>query len=80
MKLWKISQVSCGWDAYDSAVVAAETEDAAKRIHPHGGQLRVSWELAGMWASHPEDVECEYLGEAKDGTPSGVICASYNGG
>ena len=35
MKLWLISQdVNNGWDTYDSAVVAAETEDEARNIYP----------------------------------------------
>lgn len=35
MKLYLISQnVSNGYDTYDSAVVAATSEDAARKIHP----------------------------------------------
>jgi hypothetical protein len=35
MKLWLISQdVNTGYDTYDSAVVAAETEEQARLIHP----------------------------------------------
>ena len=35
MKLWLISQTENeGYDTYDSAVVAAETENAARLIHP----------------------------------------------
>lgn len=37
MKLWKISQsVNYDYDTYDSAIVAAETEDEARMIHPEG--------------------------------------------
>lgn len=35
MKLWLISQTqNTGYDSYDSAVVAAETEEQAQKIHP----------------------------------------------
>ena len=37
MNLYKISQdENNDYDTYDSAIVAAETEDAAKRTHPSG--------------------------------------------
>jgi hypothetical protein len=37
MKLFKISQtVNGGYDTYDSVVVCAEDEEAARRIHPMG--------------------------------------------
>ncbi|RZK44556.1 MAG: hypothetical protein EOO61_03430 [Hymenobacter sp.] len=35
VNLYRISQnENNGWDTYDSAVVAAENEEAAKRVHP----------------------------------------------
>jgi hypothetical protein len=35
MNLYKISQEkNCGYDTYDSAVVAAKSEDEARLIHP----------------------------------------------
>jgi hypothetical protein len=41
MNLYKISQNSNNdYDTYDSAIVAAESEDAARRIHP--GDIRWS--------------------------------------
>lgn len=30
--------------------------------------------------THPQYVSVEYLGDAKDGTPPSVICASFNAG
>jgi hypothetical protein len=37
MKLWKIWQnEQRGYDTYDSAVVAADTADLAKTLHPDG--------------------------------------------
>ena len=39
MKLYKISQnVNTDYDTYDSAVVCAKDEEAAKRIHPMSGE------------------------------------------
>lgn len=85
MKLWRISQtVNRGYDTYDSAVVAAETEEAARMTHPdidakpdwHHEPGR--WRLAA-WAA-PNRVRVEYLGEAREGHPAGVVCASFNAG
>ncbi len=78
MKLWLIMQCEVrGYDTYDSAVVAATTEDKAKEIHPN---ITSGWDHSGSWANSPNDVEVEYLGSAKKGTKEGVICASFNAG
>jgi len=75
MKLWRISQdVVDGYDTYDSAVVAAETEAAAKTIHP-----RRNWN-SESWCNSPKWVKAELIGEAVAGTKSGVILASFNAG
>ena len=85
MKLWLISQdTNNGYDTYDSAVVAAETQDAAKLIHPnrYGDEVvKLPEELKSYstWASLP-NISATYLGEAADGTEPGVICASFNAG
>lgn len=35
MKLWLLEQtINKNWDTFDSAVVVAETEDEARKIHP----------------------------------------------
>jgi hypothetical protein len=83
MKLWLISQsVNTGYDTYDGAVVAAETEEAARLTHPStypdsGWPKRLDpypvWSLL-------QDVTVELIGEALDGTKPGVICASFNAG
>jgi len=68
MKLWLISQTeNNGYDTYDSAVVAAETEVEAKGIIP----------CDCFWASSPDKVIAKEIGTANDGV-TGVICASYN--
>jgi hypothetical protein len=78
MKLWLIYQRdNTGWDTYDSAVVAAETEDEARLIHPGNGKWNDRW---SAWASTPDKVHVDYIGEAKDGTEHGVVLASFNAG
>ena len=75
MNLYLISQDENGWyDTYDSAVVAAETVEAAREIEPSKGAFR-----NGSWAA-PEKVMVSFIGVAVDGTRSGVILASFNAG
>jgi hypothetical protein len=82
MKLFKISQdLNNAYDTFDSVIVAANTAEEARRIHP--GML--SWEeeasmVHGSWVRLPEQVKVEEIGEAKDGTPIGVVLASFNAG
>lgn len=78
MKLWRIWQtVNDGYDTYDSAVVAAETENDARKINP------CAWPPSGpdeCWAM-PEHVSAQYIGEAAPGIEAGrVIVASFNAG
>lgn len=98
MKLWLISQnEENGYDTYDSAVVAAETELEAKRTHPSDyhvyseefndwgfqmsdGRVERQRYHSGDWCRRYQDVRCEYLGEAREGHPAGVICSSFNAG
>jgi hypothetical protein len=82
MKLFKISQtINQNWDTYDSAVVAAPDEGTARTIIPGISEMDEydTVELVSEWAT-PENVTVEYLGEAKEGTPEGVICSSFNAG
>lgn len=99
MKLWLITQNSNdGYDTYDSAVVVAETEEYAKKIHPGSGYIfgvddiiiypngttynSNPWSHSyGTWASNPEQVMAEDIGEAHDNLKEGdVIVASFNAG
>jgi len=80
MKLWLISRNdSVGYDEFDSAVVAAETDIEAGRMYPSDG-TDIDGTEGGAWVSDVALVDVEYLGEAVDGTQKGVICASYNAG
>ena len=75
MKLWRIWQNEVrGYDTYDSAIVAAETEDAARETRP--GEYTTS----NTWPTQTHYVYVEYLGEAKPEIEAGVILASFNAG
>jgi hypothetical protein len=77
MKIWLVYQNERKrYDAYDSAVVCAETEDDAQRIHPSGEDV---WR-GTAWASDPIKVMVKLLGEAAPGLAQGVILASFNAG
>ena len=76
MNLYLISQdTNNDYDTYDSAVVAAESEDIAQTIHP-GNK---AWAAMPDWTD-AENVSVELIGIAKEGTEQGVICASFNAG
>lgn len=83
MKLWLISQtINTDYDTYDSAVVAAETEEEARRTYPSGSPDKGWPDKLGMfpdWAL-PADVTAVEIGTAKEGTKPGVIIASFNAG
>lgn len=87
MNLYFICQSkNVDYDTYDSAVVAAETEEQARNTHP-GGDLyyerddKTKWSRSGfrVWAS-PSDVEVELIGTAAEHVEAGVVCASFNAG
>ena len=80
MKLWLLSQTEAdGYDTYDSAVVAAETELEARHIVPgdDGWEEKSSYP---SWATKPENVSVQLIGTALAGTLPGVIVASFNAG
>ncbi len=80
MKLWLISQgVNNSYDTYDAAVVCAATEDEARHTCPGPGAISSIGNLWIGWCD-PEYVRVEYLGEARDRMPAGVVLASFNAG
>ena len=85
MKLYLISQTeNGGYDTFDSAVVAAPDENAAKEMHPDGKLLKTSldWKAeTATWCHSKRKVKVEYLGIAVKGTKRGdIICRSFNAG
>lgn len=83
MNLYHISQdIESGYDTYDSCVVAAASEEDARRIHP--SEHRKDWpekeDSYLGWAHKPEQVTVRLLGVAAPGIERGVICASFNAG
>jgi len=83
MKLFLISQdENDDYDTYDSAVVCAADERGAKLIHPDGcGEDLSEWEKSwGTWASTPDNVSAQYVGEAAPDVKPGVVCSSFNAG
>ena len=79
MNLYLISQTENeGYETYDSAVVCAETEAEAQRIHPQYGE---KWDgKANGWCD-AKQVKGRLIGIAAPWLESGkVICASFNAG
>lgn len=83
MKLYKIWQtVNSDYDTFDSAVVCAESKEEAKKINPDGSkdeitndEENIEWDWCKL-----DNVQVEYIGEARKGLKRGVIVASYNAG
>ena len=96
MKLWLISQdVNNRWDTYDSAVVAAETEDEARNIYPDKWDSSPKRWNGSKWLwyledgrvldygsrtwASPDNVSVQFLADGYEG-PAGTVCASFNAG
>lgn len=87
MKLWLISQTANrDYDTFDSAIVAANTEEEAKSIHPDNTHrlpapenLDDAYEYRS-WVREPKDVTAKIIGTAVPGTKMGVVLASFNAG
>lgn len=91
--LWRLSQdFITGYDTYDSCVVAARTEDEARKIDPGGDRWDgSSWVYTrtdgstcssyddGSWCT-PEHVLVEKVGVAIGFPVGAVICSSFNAG
>lgn len=82
MNLYLLTQgEEIGYDTYDSVVVAAKSEDEARKIHPNEW-LDDPWnrKYGVDWCRTPEGVTVKLIGEAVKGTQSGVILSSFNAG
>ena len=93
MNLYKISQdVNNGYDTYDAAIVAAESEDAARALHPDEfrnsleSSYRADWpednDYDGTWLSPTRRhlIRVELIGVASDHLKPGIVLASFNAG
>jgi hypothetical protein len=90
MKLWLMVRTdNVGYDEYDEAVVAAETEFAARNIHP-SRIIRYVWRDGWVspndpawnddsWAP-PSSLKVTEIGDAAPAISAGVICHSFNAG
>lgn len=82
MKLYHISQSENNdYDTYSDLVVAAESEEEARHIHPQ--QHRDDpWkeDIYSTWCKSPDQVKVKYIGEAAKGIKKGIICSSFHAG
>ena len=77
--LYLISQNSTrGYDTYDSCVVCAESEEAARMINPDGEWTRTY--RRSSWCSTPDQVTVQCLGSAKPSLELGIVLSSFNAG
>jgi hypothetical protein len=71
-------------DTFAYAVVAAESSEAARHIHPTKGVIwrKTMWIKGGreygfdIWAD-PRNVRSRLIGKAIEGTPAGMVCTSF---
>jgi hypothetical protein len=86
MKLFKILRKDrVGYDEFDSAIVAAQTAEKARKIVPVGNNTLTHFSENGegdftFWTNDIKNVKVEYIGEAKSGQREAVILASFNAG
>lgn len=79
MKIYKIWQtVNNDYDTYDGFVVYANNEDEAKQIQPLNIENDIHYRTD--WVNKVEDIQIEYLGEAKEDADVGIILSSFNAG
>ena len=81
MNLYKISQdVNNEYNTYDGAIVAAESEEEARKIHPASGYNTTGY--SNKWDENTwcniSDVDVKLIGTSTDCIEKGVILASFN--
>jgi len=68
------------YDTYDSVIVAAESVDDARTIHPSGGEYEMDDDSTWVSYSQIDQIQIELIGIAADGVERGVLLASFNAG
>ncbi len=66
------------YDTYDAAIVVAESEEAARLMHPDGYASDGSWD-DHSWCS-PDQVTVEFIAVHPTATIPSVLLASFNAG
>ena len=80
MNLYLISQKeNDDYDTYDSAVVCAESAEAASMTRPSGSDWDGKSKQYDDWCAATK-VSVKLIGVAVDGSTPGVVCASFNAG
>lgn len=87
MYIYKITQTeNTGYDTYNSAIVIAHSIDSAQLIQPQSiniiGTVGKTFDTSknSAWASCPENVTVQLIGNAIGFSREAVICASFNAG
>jgi hypothetical protein len=95
MNLYLLEQdTNTGYDTYDSAIVAAPNDFAAKRVslrpdYYEWSSTHNSWMFLYASGPEPEDMDswalpsaitATYIGKAAEGIKEGLVLASFNAG
>lgn len=81
MNLYLIEQSQNNdYDTFDSAVVAARTEEEARNIIPKHEEYHCDSRWGDTWASGPEYVTATLIGTTRKYKAGQQICASFNAG
>lgn len=76
------------WDTYDAMIVAAESEEEARKIHPDRNIFdnddEKAWKFYkdsySTWANNSDHVKVKLLGMAHSGVEKGIILKSFGAG
>lgn len=81
LNIYRISQEENDyWDTYDSAIVAALSEEEAKTIHPCYYDANWKDPNGGQTWTHPKNIKVELIGKAAPHIEKGIILTSFNAG
>ena len=71
---------NASYDEYVSAIVCAESEEEAVKIHPNGDIFGTVRRWGSGWVKDPSLVKCRKIGVADESIEKGVVLASFNAG